>query len=53
MADPTTSIVHLQKWITQNRKDLLPPAGDLSGQELVALGAARLGTTRLIDNLEF
>jgi pantoate--beta-alanine ligase len=37
----------------RRRSDLLPPAGALSGQELVALGAARLGTTRLIDNLEF
>jgi pantoate--beta-alanine ligase len=37
----------------RRRSDLLPPAGDLSGQELVALGAAKLGTTRLIDNLEF
>jgi pantoate--beta-alanine ligase len=35
----------------RRRADLLPPAdGD---KELVALGAARLGTTRLIDNLEF
>jgi pantoate--beta-alanine ligase len=37
----------------RRRSDLLPPVGALSGQELVALGAARLGTTRLIDNLEF
>jgi pantoate--beta-alanine ligase len=37
----------------RRRSDLLPPAGTLAGQELVALGAARLGTTRLIDNLEF
>ena len=35
----------------RRRSDLLPPAGD--GDPLVALGAARLGTTRLIDNLEF
>ncbi len=28
MADTTTSIVHLQKWITQNRKDLLPPVSN-------------------------
>ncbi|HZN86565.1 MAG TPA: pantoate--beta-alanine ligase [Burkholderiales bacterium] len=35
----------------RRRADLLAPAaGD---RELVALGAARLGTTRLIDNLEF
>ncbi len=37
----------------RRRSDLLPPASNLAGQELVALGAARLGTTRLIDNLEF
>ncbi|MDO5694009.1 MAG: pantoate--beta-alanine ligase [Pseudomonadota bacterium] len=36
----------------RRRADLLPPqAGDGAGQ-LVALGAARLGGTRLIDNLE-
>ena len=36
----------------RRRDDLLPPqAGDGAGA-LVALGAARLGTTRLIDNLE-
>ena len=36
----------------RRRADLLPPqAGDGSG-DLVALGAARLGATRLIDNLE-
>lgn len=34
----------------RRRADLLPPA---AGEELVALGAARLGTTRLIDNVEF
>jgi pantoate--beta-alanine ligase len=37
----------------RRRDDLLPPEGALSGQPLVALGAARLGRTRLIDNLEF
>ncbi len=37
----------------RRRTDLLPPDGNLAGQELVALGAARLGKTRLIDNLEF
>lgn len=37
----------------RRREDLLPPEGDLSGQPLVALGAARIGRTRLIDNLEF
>ena len=37
----------------RRRDDLLPPnADDLTGP-LVVLGAARLGTTRLIDNLEF
>jgi len=37
----------------RRRDDLLPPnADDLAGP-LVVLGAARLGTTRLIDNLEF
>jgi pantoate--beta-alanine ligase len=36
----------------RRRADLLPPMpGD--GAPLVALGAARLGVTRLIDNLEF
>jgi pantoate--beta-alanine ligase len=36
----------------RRRADLLPPqAGDAAGS-LVALGAARLGQTRLIDNLE-
>ena len=36
----------------RRRADLLPPqAGDGAGA-LVALGAARLGATRLIDNLE-
>jgi pantoate--beta-alanine ligase len=37
----------------RQRDDLLPPQGILSGQALVALGAARIGRTRLIDNLEF
>ena len=37
----------------RRRSDLLPPDGAITGQELVALGAARLGATRLIDNLEF
>lgn len=37
----------------RRRSDLLPPtAADAQGP-LVVLGAARLGTTRLIDNLEF
>jgi pantoate--beta-alanine ligase len=34
----------------RRRADLQSPA---AGDELVALGAAKLGTTRLIDNLEF
>ena len=36
----------------RRRADLLAPAAGETGA-LVALGAARLGTTRLIDNLEF
>lgn len=36
----------------RQRSDLLAPADATSG-DLVALGAARLGSTRLIDNLEF
>jgi pantoate--beta-alanine ligase len=35
----------------RRRADLLAPAGD-DGSPLVVLGAAKLGTTRLIDNLE-
>lgn len=38
----------------RQRDDLLPPAAGASpSSPLVALGAARLGSTRLIDNLEF
>ncbi|MGE5866404.1 MAG: pantoate--beta-alanine ligase [Rhizobacter sp.] len=37
----------------RRRTDLLPPAADDLAAPLVVLGAARLGTTRLIDNLEF
>ena len=38
----------------RQRSDLLPPAdATQAGSQLVALGAARLGNTRLIDNLEF
>jgi pantoate--beta-alanine ligase len=39
----------------RRRQDLLPPtaAERTSADTLVALGAARLGATRLIDNLEF
>ena len=36
----------------RQRSDLQAPADARSG-DLVALGAARLGSTRLIDNLEF
>ena len=37
----------------RQRSDLLPPAGEqLASAPLVVLGAARLGRTRLIDNLE-
>jgi pantoate--beta-alanine ligase len=35
----------------RRQQDLAPPDG--TGRELVVLGAARLGTTRLIDNVEF
>ena len=39
----------------RRRSDLQPPSAAqlAAGEPLVALGAARLGTTRLIDNLEF
>ena len=37
----------------RRRRDLLAPgAGELATEPLVVLGAARLGTTRLIDNFE-
>lgn len=37
----------------RRRQDLQPPqAGDFGANSLVVLGAARLGTTRLIDNIE-
>ncbi|MDP3413815.1 MAG: pantoate--beta-alanine ligase, partial [Polaromonas sp.] len=36
----------------RRRSDLLPPAGSDANTPLVVLGAARLGKTRLIDNLE-
>ena len=37
----------------RRRHDLqIPQAGDFGSDKLVVLGAARLGTTRLIDNLE-
>jgi pantoate--beta-alanine ligase len=37
-------------YLTLRRQHDLGPA--VEGQPLVALGAARLGTTRLIDNVE-
>jgi pantoate--beta-alanine ligase len=37
----------------RRRSDLLPPQTTDATAPLVALGAARLGNTRLIDNLEF
>ncbi|RZJ22795.1 MAG: pantoate--beta-alanine ligase [Haliea sp.] len=36
----------------RRRADLMPPRGPLSAEPLVVLGAAKLGSTRLIDNLE-
>jgi len=37
----------------RRRSDLLPPQDEADWHSLVVLGAARLGSTRLIDNLEF
>jgi pantoate--beta-alanine ligase len=36
----------------RRRSDLQPPQGPLAELPLVVLGAAKLGNTRLIDNLE-
>jgi pantoate--beta-alanine ligase len=36
----------------RRRADLMPPQGQLDNETLVVLGAAKLGSTRLIDNLE-
>ncbi len=36
----------------RRRADLMPPQGPLASEQLVVLGAAKLGSTRLIDNLE-
>ncbi|MEO7160839.1 MAG: pantoate--beta-alanine ligase, partial [Polaromonas sp.] len=36
----------------RRRADLLLPQGPLADVPLVVLGAAKLGNTRLIDNLE-
>ena len=36
----------------RRRADLQSPQGPLQGEDLVVLGAAKLGSTRLIDNLE-
>ena len=38
--------------VLRRRSDLQPPSSDSPGEPLVALAAARLGSTRLIDNLE-
>jgi pantoate--beta-alanine ligase len=38
--------------VLRRRADLLAPSADLRAEPLVALAAARLGNTRLIDNLE-
>lgn len=51
--------LHARGWVpdyltVRRRHDLQPPeAGEFRPGELVALGAAKLGRTRLIDNLEF
>jgi len=39
--------------VLRRRADLQAPTFGLAGEPLVALAAARLGGTRLIDNLEF
>ncbi len=46
---------HTDYLTVRRRHDLLPPSPEelKAGAPLVALGAARLGRTRLIDNLEF
>ena len=36
----------------RRRSDLQNPSGDFSTEPLVVLGAAKLGSTRLIDNVE-
>lgn len=36
----------------RRRADLMPPQGPLASEPLVVLGAAKLGSTRLIDNIE-
>jgi pantoate--beta-alanine ligase len=40
--------------VVRRQKDLLPPTDDdlVRGEPLVSLSAAKLGKTRLIDNLE-
>ena len=38
--------------VLRRRSDLQAPSADAAGEPLVALAAARLGNTRLIDNLE-
>ncbi len=56
----TAEVLRTRGWApdylcVRRRSDLLPPSDGerASGVPLVALGAARLGATRLIDNLEF
>ncbi|MGB3836737.1 pantoate--beta-alanine ligase [Castellaniella sp.] len=53
-------VLHDRGWdpdyvAVRRQRDLLPPTADEihNGEPLVVLTAARLGTTRLIDNLEF
>ena len=55
-----TKLLHDKGWatdyLTVRERDSLrvpPPTGPVPAVPLVALGAARLGNTRLIDNLEF
>jgi pantoate--beta-alanine ligase len=38
--------------VLRRRSDLQVPSAGAAGEPLVALAAARLGSTRLIDNLE-
>lgn len=50
VADLTAAGWNVDYVAVRQTADLRPPAGP--GQALVVLGAARLGTTRLIDNIE-
>ena len=48
-----TAIKAARKW-ARDVKGLAPEAAEIkAGEPLVALAAAKLGATRLIDNLEF